>query len=77
MPTLYRSARSSLEPQPVDNMPNSVLEALACGVPVVSTRVGGVPYIVEHGRTALLVEPDAVTDMADAIVRILTEPRAG
>lgn len=74
MPDLYRSARVSLNPSTVDNMPNSVLEALAAGVPVVSTRVGGVPYIVEHDKTALLVEPGAVPEMAAAIVRILTEP---
>ena len=74
MPALYRSARVSLNPSQVDNMPNSVLEALAAGVPVVSTRVGGVPYIVEHEKTALLVEPGAVADMAEAIVRLLTEP---
>jgi glycosyltransferase involved in cell wall biosynthesis len=74
MPALYRSARVALNPSRVDNMPNSVLEALAAGVPVVSTRVGGVPYIVEHDITALLVEPGAVADMAEAIVRILTDP---
>lgn len=74
MPALYRGVRVSLNPSLVDNMPNSVLEALAVGVPVVSTRVGGVPYIVEHEKTALLVEPGAVVSMAEAIVRILTEP---
>lgn len=74
MPALYRCARVALNPSRVDNMPNSVLEALAAGVPVVSTRVGGVPYIVEHEKTALLVEPGAVADMAEAIVRILTDP---
>ncbi len=74
MPALYRSARVSLNPSRADNMPNSVLEALAAGVPVVSTRVGGVPYIVEHEKTALLVELGAVADIAEAIVRILTEP---
>jgi glycosyltransferase involved in cell wall biosynthesis len=74
MPALYRSARVALNPSRVDNMPNSVLEALAAGVPVVSTRVGGVPCIVEHEKTALLVEPGAVADMAEAIVRVLTDP---
>jgi L-malate glycosyltransferase len=74
MPALYRSARVALNPSLVDNMPNSVLEALAAGVPVVSTRVGGVPYIVEHDKNALLVEAGAVAEMAEAIVRILTEP---
>ena len=52
-------------------MPNCVLEALACGVPVVSTNVGGVPYIVEDERTALLVPPDDADRMANAILRIL------
>jgi len=74
MPALYRNARVALNPSRIDNMPNSVLEALAAGVPVVSTRVGGVPYIVEHEKTALLVEPGAVADMAEAIVCILTDP---
>lgn len=74
MPSLYRSARVALNPSLVDNMPNSLLEALAAGVPVVSTRVGGVPYMVEHEKNALLVEPGAVVGMAEAIVRILTEP---
>lgn len=74
MPALYRSARVSLNPSLVDNMPNSILEALASGVPVVSTRVGGVPYIVEHGKNALLVDPGAVSDMAEAIVRVLSDP---
>lgn len=74
MPRLYRRAGVALNPSRVDNMPNSVLEALAAGVPVVSTRVGGVPYIVEHEKTALLVDPGMPEQMADAIVRILMQP---
>lgn len=75
MPALYQSASISLNPSRVDNMPNSVLEAHAAGVPVVSTRVGGVPYIVEHEKTGLLVEPGAPHDMAAAILRLLTQPK--
>lgn len=71
---LYRSARIALNPSRVDNMPNSVLEALACGVPVVSTDVGGVPYVVEHGRTALLVPAGDAEAMAAAMLRVLSEP---
>jgi glycosyltransferase involved in cell wall biosynthesis len=52
-------------------MPNSILEALASGVPVVSTQVGGVPYMVDHGRTAVLVPPEDAQAMADAIARLL------
>lgn len=66
-----RESHVALNPSLVDNMPNSVLEALASGVPVVSTRVGGVPHIVEEGRTALLVPPRDPAAMAQAIARVL------
>lgn len=71
---LYQSADVMLNPSLVDNMPNSVLEALASGVPVVSTRVGGVPYLVQHEKTALLVPPGDVDTMAKAVVRVLGDP---
>ncbi|QBE63589.1 glycosyltransferase family 4 protein [Pseudoduganella lutea] len=74
MAALYRNADVMLNPSLVDNTPNSVLEALACGVPVVSTHVGGVPYLVEDGRTALLVPPNAPEAMAAAVLRLATEP---
>lgn len=64
---LYAQADAMLNPSTVDNMPNSVLEALACGLPVISTNVGGVPYIVRHGETALLVPPGEPDAMAEAI----------
>lgn len=74
MAALYQDADVMLNCSLVDNTPNSVLEALACGVPVVSTDVGGVPYLVEHGRTALLVPPQAPQAMADAVRRLAAEP---
>jgi len=67
---LYQQADVMVNPSLVDNMPNSVLEALACGVPVISTNVGGVPYLVEDGKTALLVGPRDATGMAEALVRL-------
>jgi glycosyltransferase involved in cell wall biosynthesis len=74
--TMARRLRESsvaLNPSRVDNMPNSVLEALASGVPVVSTRVGGVPCIVEHEQTALLVSPEDPKEMAAAILAVLRD----
>jgi len=74
MAALYRDADLMLNPSKVDNMPNSVLEALASGVPVVSTNVGGVPFMVEHGKTALLVPPQSPEAMAAAMLRLCAEP---
>ena len=70
---LYRSADVALNPTRVDNMPNSVLEAMASGVPVVSTDVGGVPFIVEDGRTGLLVPSGDDESMAAALCRVSTD----
>jgi glycosyltransferase involved in cell wall biosynthesis len=58
----------------VDNAPVSVLEAMACGLCVVSTDSGGVPDLVRDGEDALLVPPDDPDAMAAAVRRILTEP---
>jgi len=58
----------------VDNTPVSMLEAMACGLCVVTTNVGGIPYLVNHQQDALLVPPDDAVAMASAVRRILTEP---
>ena len=68
--TLYHSADAMLNPSRVDNMPNSILEALASGLPVISTHVGGVPYMVQDAETALLVPADDPQAMASAILRL-------
>jgi glycosyltransferase involved in cell wall biosynthesis len=74
MGDLYRGADVMLNPSTVDNMPNSVLEALASGVPVISTNVGGVPFMVEDGKTALLVPPASPQAMAEAMLRLAATP---
>jgi len=72
---LYRGADVMLNPSRVDNMPNSVLEALACGMPVVSTRAGGVPYVVRDGVSALLVDAGDAEAMASAVLRVLRDAK--
>lgn len=71
---LYGQADAMVNPTTVDNMPNSVLEAMACGLPVISTNVGGVPYILTNGETGLLVPPHDPAALGDAILRLYTEP---
>ncbi|RSK40758.1 glycosyltransferase [Mangrovimonas spongiae] len=51
-----------------DNMPVSVIEAMALGLPVVSTRVGGIPYFLEHLKEAVLVPVENVEAMVEAII---------
>ncbi|MGH8851495.1 MAG: glycosyltransferase family 4 protein [Casimicrobiaceae bacterium] len=71
LPALYRAAGIVVNASRVDNMPISLLEAMASGVPIVSTNVGGIPHVVEHEATALLVPPGEPVAMANAIIRVL------
>jgi len=74
IPELYRRADLFLNSSTVDNMPISILEALASGVPVVSTEVGGIPYLVEDGKTAVLVPPRDAKAMAQALLELVNDP---
>lgn len=58
----------------VDNTPLSVLEAMAAGMCIVTTNVGGLPDMLRHEEDALLVPPGEVDAMAGAVERILQEP---
>jgi glycosyltransferase involved in cell wall biosynthesis len=57
----------------VDNTPVSVIEALAAGLCVVSTNVGGIPYLLENEKDALLVPPSDAQAMAEAVRRLFEE----
>jgi colanic acid/amylovoran biosynthesis glycosyltransferase len=58
-----------------DGLPNVLLEAMATGLPVVSTPVSAIPEAVEDGRTGLLVPPDDPPALAAAIERLARDPR--
>src|SRR5512133_751633 len=58
----------------MDGIPVALMEAMATGCPVVSTRVSGIPELVEDERTGLLVEPRDAAQLADAIQRLLADP---
>jgi len=57
-----------------EGSPNVILEAMGAGLPVVATRVGGIPELVEEGRTGLLVEPGDDEDLAGAIAELVDHP---
>lgn len=71
---LYQAADIMLNPTTVDNMPNSILEALACGLPVVTTDVGGIRYIVKDNETALFIKVNNPNHMAIQVLRLIESP---
>ncbi len=73
MPALYQRSHCFLNASTVDNMPISILEAFASGVPVVSTDAGGIPDLVENGRSGLLVPIGDALSMATAARRLLAD----
>jgi glycosyltransferase involved in cell wall biosynthesis len=69
----YQAADLYLHGARIDTYPNVVLEALACGTPVVATAVGGIPEQIDEGRTGFLVPPADASAMATRIVQALEQ----
>jgi glycosyltransferase involved in cell wall biosynthesis len=74
MPELYDDADIYLMSPDIDNMPLSILECFASGLPVVSTAVGGVPEMITDERTGLLAAPNDDRALAEAALRLIEEP---
>jgi glycosyltransferase involved in cell wall biosynthesis len=70
----YADADIYVQAPSIDNMPLSVLEAFASGLPVVSTDVGGVPSILRHGIDGLLVADNDAVSLADQAIKLLGDP---
>lgn len=68
----YQAADVYLHAARADTFPNTVLEALACGVPVVATAVGGIPEQVDDSKTGFLVPSGDRQAMADSLIRLLS-----
>ena len=72
----YRKAALLVLPSLEDNCPMAVLEAMAAGVPVVAARVGGVPDLIEDGKTGFFCEPLDGASMRRAVEKVLAAPSA-
>jgi len=57
-----------------EGIPNVLKEAMACGLPVVASEISGIPELVEHGRSGLLVPPNDIEALADALERLKGDP---
>jgi glycosyltransferase involved in cell wall biosynthesis len=81
LPDLYRAADLFVLPAVhdragnVDGLPNVILEAMASGLPVVASRISGIPLAVESGRQGLLVAERHVADLAESLARLAGDPQ--
>lgn len=73
---LLRQASLLVLPSLEDNCPMSVLEAMAAGVPVVASKIGGLPDLIEEGKTGYFCNPLEAASMAAAVEKVLVNPAA-
>ena len=71
----FKSADVYCLPSYAENLPVSVLEGMAAGLPVVGTPVAGTPEAIKDGQTGFMVEPGDKDAIADRLIRLLLDPR--
>jgi glycosyltransferase involved in cell wall biosynthesis len=74
VPALLAGADAFVLPSRTEAFPNAAIEAMAAGLPVVASAVGGLLDLIDDGRTGVLVPPDAVARLADAMAALVAEP---
>jgi glycosyltransferase involved in cell wall biosynthesis len=77
MALLYSAADLFICPSRIDNLPNTCVEAIACGTPVVAFNTCGLPDIVDHQQNGYLAAPFEVTDLARGIEWVLSRKKDG
>jgi glycosyltransferase involved in cell wall biosynthesis len=76
LPRLYQAADMFAFSTFYENLPFAILEALSSGLPVVTTKVGGIPEVIADGKNGFLVEPFNSRELADRILYLLEHPAA-
>lgn len=77
MPEILAALDVAVSSSRFEGSPLAIMEYMAAGLPIVATRVGGVPDLIEDGRHGLLVDPDDPRSLADAADRLLSDRRLG
>ena len=70
----YNAADVMVVPSLEDNLPNTVIESLACGTPVVAFRTGGIPEMIDHRQNGYLATGASAQELADGLAFVLTHP---
>ncbi|MEG4327015.1 glycosyltransferase family 4 protein [Microcoleus sp. herbarium5] len=72
--TVYAAADIFVAPSVIDNLPNTVMEAFACGIPSAAFNIGGMPDLIEHCSNGYLAQPYDSEDLARGIAWVLEDP---
>ncbi len=70
---LYAAADIFVSPSVQDNLPNTVMEAMACGTPCVAFRIGGMEDLIDHEKNGYLAKPFDAKDLADGLLAMLSD----
>ncbi|HBK62697.1 MAG TPA: glycosyl transferase, partial [Cyanobacteria bacterium UBA11166] len=68
---VYSAANVFVLPSVQDNLPNTIMEAIACGTPCVAFNIGGMPDLIEHQQNGYLAQPYKIEDLAQGIAWVL------
>ena len=71
LPSYYNMADVMVLPSDMEGIPMVILESLACGTPVVASRVGGIPELITHGRNGFLVDDISPENLTKMIIKVL------
>lgn len=74
VPTYLNQLKLLVLPSKSEGLPNIILEAMACGTPVLATQVGAIPDIIKEGRTGFLLKDSTTTSISQGIIRALNSP---
>lgn len=71
----YQAFDAFILPTHAEGMPQSLIQAMLCALPVITTPVGSIPHAVKHGESGLLVPPKNTTELCAAMCRVRTDPQ--